>query len=123
MNPFTRSLLRQLSDRRLRHFVAAWDQLEALIIQVYKSGTASPENEVEHQKTLRWLSRHYPHWQPALSKYWPQVRAGGEPLDGDPFESLLSIQEAGDIPGNWRATQILAAARETLNQFLLDRIG
>ena len=123
MNPYTRSLLRQLNDRQLGQFVAAWDQLEALLIRVYKSGEASPADETEHEKTSRWLSRHYPRWQPDLSRYWPQMMAGDEPLEGDPFELLLSIQKAGEIPGNWRALQILPAAREALNHYLLDRIG
>ena len=122
MNPFTRSLLRRLNDRQLGEFVAAWDQLEALIIQIYKSGEASPTDEAALKQTRRRLSRHYPRWQPDLSRYWPQMRAGGEPLDGDPFEMLLSIQTGDGIPGNWRAMQILPAAREALNQYLLDRI-
>jgi hypothetical protein len=123
MNPFTRSLLQKLDDRKLRQFVEAWDQLEVLIIQVYKSGEALPADETAYERTCYWLSRHYPRWQPDLSRYWPKVRAGGEPLEGDPYEILLSIKKAGEIPGNWRAMQILPAAREALNQYLLDRIG
>lgn len=123
MNPFTRSLLRQLNDRQLEQFVTAWDQLEALIIRVYKSGEVSPADEAEHEHSRSWLSHHYPRWQPDLSRYWPQMKAGGEPLQGDPFELILSIREADEIPGNWRAMQILPAAREVLNHYLLDRIG
>ena len=123
MNPFTRSLLKQLDNRRLHRFVAGWDQLEALIIQIYKSRAASPEEEAAYQKIKTWLIKHYPVWKPRLSKYWPETQAGGEPLDADPFETLFSIQGGNQIPGNWRAMQILPAAREAINQFLLDEIG
>ena len=73
MNPFTRSLLQKLDDRKLRQFVEAWDQLEVLIIQVYKSGEALPADETAYERTCYWLSRHYPRWQPDLSRYWLEL--------------------------------------------------
>jgi len=123
MNPFTRSLLRRLNDRRLKRFVENWDQLEALVIRIYKSGQASPEDEAALQDTLAWLNRHYPGWRSALDEYWHGLQAGGRPLQNDPFDTLLSIQTADDILENWTAMQILPAAREALNQYLIDRIG
>jgi hypothetical protein len=54
MNPFTRSLLQRLNDRKLGHFVVGWDQLAALIIRINKSGTASSEDEAAYQEMLYW---------------------------------------------------------------------
>jgi len=123
MNPFTRSLLKRLADRRVQRFVANWDGLEALIIHIYKTGKVAPEEEAEYRKLQAWLSKHYPVWKRSLGRYWPNVRAGGEALEADPFEMLLSIPGAIKIPGNWRAMQILPAAREALNLYLLDELG
>jgi hypothetical protein len=122
MNPFTRALLKRLDNRRTERFVARWDQLEALIIRIYKAGSATPEDEAEFRRIQAWLSKHYPRWKVSLGRYWPQVRAGVEVLESDPFESLLSIPGAGDIPGNWTAMQILPAAREVVNHYLMDEI-
>jgi len=123
MNPFTRSLLKQLNNHRLHRFVVGWDRLETLIIQAYKTGSVSPEDEAVYRKTQIWLRARYPRWKTSLSRYWQGTRAGGKPLETDPFETLLSIQEAREIPGNWLAMQTLPAARQALNQFLLDEIG
>lgn len=40
MNPFTQSLLKQISDSKLASFVTYWDALEALVVRVYKSNAA-----------------------------------------------------------------------------------
>ena len=123
MNPFTRALLKRLANRQTKRFVARWDQLEALIIHIYKARSATPEDEAEFRRIQAWLSKHYPHWKISLGRYWPQVRAGGEALESDPFETLLSIPGARAIPRNWGAMQILPAAREALNHYLMDEIG
>ncbi len=122
MNPFTQTLLERLHDQRLTRFVVNWDELEALVIRVYKAGAASPEDQVAFQNLQTWLRGHYAAWRAVLSSYWPQTRAGGKLLEADPFDTILGIQAVGEIPGNWGAMQILPAAREALNQFLLDRI-
>ena len=120
MNPFTQSLLRQVKDRRLVEFVTHWDELEALVVRVYKSADASALDVSEHARIRAWLRQHYPQWAAKLSLYWPRTRAGGEPLAEDPFMRLLAPAHAAAFVDNWAAMQTLPAAREVLNMLLVD---
>ena len=122
MNPFTQSLLKQISDRKLVKFVTHWDALEALVVRVYKSNTITPQDIAEHTRLRAALQRDYPHWQAALSKYWPRTRAAGVPTSDDPFAYLLSIVQASDFVDHWTAMQTLPAAREALNMMLVERL-
>lgn len=122
MNPFTRALLRQVEDRRLIAWVADWDALEALIVQVSKARAAAPHEEAEYMVLRARLSDGYAVWQPALDSYWRRTKIGGEPADHDPFSSLLAIPNAAGFVNNRRALQTLPAAREAINQYLADLI-
>lgn len=127
MNPFTRFLLRRLSGRKeaqtrdagLEAFVEHWDALEALVIRVFKAKIADEADAAEHARVRAWLLEYYPAWQAALAAYWTGKRAGGEPIASDPFVWLLAIERAEDFVMNWPAMQMLPAAREALNEFVM----
>jgi hypothetical protein len=123
MNPVTRSLAKQLEDPLVIDFVAHWDRFEALIIRVYRTERATPEDTAEHQRLRGWLSQAYPQWQDELRRHWPHVRVAGEITREDPFRHLMSVDAAGDFVGNWAVMQTLPAAREALNLLLLDLIN
>ncbi|MCS7059580.1 MAG: hypothetical protein RMN25_00280 [Anaerolineae bacterium] len=120
MNPFTRSLLTRINDPALIELVRHWDELEALMVRVYRQGLASAEDEATFTRLRVWLKQAHPVWQHRLAPYWPRTRIGGMPTREDPLVRLLAIERAADVVGNWAALQTLPAARETLNLMLLD---
>jgi hypothetical protein len=122
MNPFTAALLKQIDDRRLVEFARRWDELEALVIRVFKGKAAQAGDAREHRRSRAWLQANYPRWEPELARYWPQARLAGGPAKQDPFAFLLNVDKAEGFIGNWAAMQNLPAAREALNQYLADRI-
>jgi hypothetical protein len=122
MNPFTRSILKRLQNRRLQPFVEHWDRLEALVIRVYKSRAAGPQDEAEYRQVRSWLLVHYPTWQTVLEPYWRSAPIGGEPASQDPFTDLLSNPAASGFIENWKAMQTLPAARQALNEFIVAQI-
>lgn len=123
MNPFTRALLKQLKSRDLEQFVAYWDRLENLVIGVYKQMSAGPEEEVEYRAARAWLLKHYPKWRETLRPYWQTAKMAGETAREDPFEALLATPLANGFVGNWQAMQTLPAAREALNEYLVDLLS
>jgi hypothetical protein len=122
LNPFTQSLIARIQDRQLTEFVLQWDRLEALVIRVFKGKSASQTDETEYREVRARLQKDYPRWQPALQPYWQTARVAGEYAQEDPFAFLLSTSEASGFVKNKRAMVTLPAAREAINQFLVDRI-
>ncbi len=120
MNPFTKSLLARVTDPALIEFVQHWDDLEALIVHVYRGGQATPADEAAHAHLRRRLLAAWPAFEARLAAYWPRTRIGREPTQEDPLAQLLAIERAADVVDNWAAMQTLPAARETLNLLLLD---
>ncbi|MEW5986230.1 MAG: hypothetical protein AB1791_06320 [Chloroflexota bacterium] len=120
MNPFTRFLAGRMADHPLLDFIIHWDALEALVIRVYKGQGATAADETEYHVLHTWLREHYPTWREHLQVYWPKALIGGRPADSDPFLALLAAGQASDFVGNWAAMQTLPAARETLNQLLME---
>lgn len=122
MNPFTRFLLGKGrgDDKALQEFVERWDALEMLVIRVFRSKGAAPEDETEYQPLRDWLQANYPEWQARWRTYWPETLAGGLPAKQDPFLRLLSAEKAADFVGDWEAMQYLPAARETLNRYIQE---
>jgi hypothetical protein len=116
-------LLRQIDDAGVLRFVADWDALEALVIRIYRGGAANHQTERYFARLQRRLRRGYPPLRVALSAYWPAMRAGGEPVGEDPFRALLGIRRAAELVENWRAMQLLPAARQALNEWLLDQVN
>jgi len=120
MNPFTKALATGLRSRRLKAFIARWDALEALVVRVYRAGTAAPEDERAFARLKAWLTRHYPEWQAALEARWRAALRAGQPCADDPFRHLLSAAHASDFCGSWTHMQALPAAREALNRLILE---
>lgn len=118
MNPFTRFLVRRVQNQSLQQFVAYWDRLEVLVIAVYKSRQATPENEIEWAAIRPSLQNLYQLWAERLAPFWVNALVAGEKAKEDPFLALLMPARAADFIGNWRAMQTLPAARESLNQLL-----
>ena len=120
MNPFTRSLVTRVKDSSLVEFVRQWDELEALIVRVYRANAATPEDEAVYTRRRAWLLSAYAGYRDRLNAYWPRSRIGRQPTPEDPFARLLAIERAADLVDNWDAMQTLPAARESLNLMLLD---
>lgn len=106
-NPYTAALLRALpdADPNLRSFVAHWDRVETLILDVYRRGEASAADEAEWRALRGWLTGHP----------LPGVPAP----DPNPFDILLHNPRALDFVGNRAALRSLPDARAALNGRLL----
>jgi hypothetical protein len=122
MNPFRRAILKRVKSRGLKRFTAHWDRLESLVIGVYKQRSAGPAEEAEYRTARAWLLKNYSKYRPALQPYWQATRVAGEAASEDPFEDLLATPLANGFVGNWRAMQTLPAAREALNEYLVDSL-
>jgi hypothetical protein len=122
MNIVTQELLRRIKDRHLHEFVSHWDELEALVIGIYRANFAAEADHENYRRLKDWLSRRYPGWQAALRSHWQGVRIEGEIIQADPFLKILAIDDAGAFAGDWRAMQTLPAAREALNSLLISII-
>jgi hypothetical protein len=120
MNPFTKALAAGLRSRQLKAFVARWDDLEALVVRVYRAGIATPEDERQFADLKAWLNRHYPEWQSRLAPHWRAALQAGQPCADDPFRALLAVARASDFCGCWAHLQALPAAREALNRLILE---
>ncbi len=119
MNPFTNFLRQWSADDDFNTFVAYWDRLERLTIQVYRQKITVTVAEPEFADVWPWLRERYGRWQPTLEPFWRQTTAAGAPTQTDPFRLLLEKQSPADIPGDWRAMQHLPAAREAINHYVL----
>ena len=121
MNPFSKFLRQWAKDATLDEFVAHWDQLEIVVVRVYRQKMPVAEAEKEFAVVWPWLRQQYGMWEGRLRPFWPQTIAGGQPTQQDPFQLLLSLTQPEDILDNWTAMQHLPAAREALNQFILSQ--
>jgi hypothetical protein len=122
MNPFTRSLLREVNDKELADWVQGWDELETMVVEIYRTRHADREQSRTYDRLRRDLTARYRSWQQELTPHWRGLKAGGTPVTDDPFQALLAEAEAASFVDNWRAMEILPAAREALNSYLIARI-
>ncbi|MQC26085.1 MAG: hypothetical protein DWG76_01365 [Chloroflexi bacterium] len=122
MNPVTQALLKQIDDAPLHTFVADWDALEALLIEVYKAGGAEADQIAEYVYLREQLAARYPQFADELSPRWQATSIKGRPLTQDPFLALIEPLSAQEFVGNWSALQTLPAAREALNEMLVARL-
>ncbi len=120
MNPFSRYLSQWSQDRALRAFVAEWDELERLVIRVYKAGQATEADEAQFSRLREELVRQYPPLAPSLEPLWKQARVAGRSAAQDPFLRLIDADCAARFVGDWEAMQYLPAAREAVNRALLS---
>lgn len=121
-NPFTQYLLAAVEDLDLIAFVQGWDALEELVIRIYRGDETPDEAANDFDQLKSALSTGYLRWQDALKPYWQVARIEGHPALSDPFTTILALDKASDITGNWRILQTLPAAREALNLFIQGRI-
>ncbi len=119
MNIFTRFLSQGANDRALRAFIEHWDRLEALVIQTYRTGIASPDHRDVYPTLRSWLREAHGRWATDLAPFWQKSSVGGTLDHGDPYLFILHHDEAIDFVDNWPAMQHLPAAREALNQLIL----
>ena len=119
MNLFTHFLKQWTDNRDLDDLVEHWDQLERLVIRVYKGKVARPEDETEYGQLQGWLQSNYPKWQTDLQPYWQRAKVAGHPAGQDPFRHILAHPSAAAFLTDWNAMQHLPAAREALNRFVL----
>jgi hypothetical protein len=120
LNPFTRFLRHWQRDGNLDRFLSFWDRLESLAIQIYKEQIDATDAEMEFAQVWPWLRENYNRWQDVLEPCWRRTRVAGAPSKSDPFLLLLAIESPAKIAGDWRAMQHLPAAREAINQYLLQ---
>lgn len=120
MNPFTKYLSQWSRNRKLKEFVAYWDELELIMVQVHRQKMDLATAEPIFARVWPWLRQHYGDWQRDLRPFWEATKAAGEQTQTDPFQLLLDLEQADDIVDNWSAIQHLPAAREALNRFLLQ---
>lgn len=121
-NPVTAGLVSRLGQRRVTRLVERWDAVEALVVRVYKAGEASGADEQEWVRVRGWLVERWASWSEALEPFWRGVTVQGNELDEDPFAALLSRERAGEFVGDWGAMQVLSAAREALNNWLVAQL-
>lgn len=123
-NPFTRflrSLRPGAGANALENFVAHWDTVEAIVVDVNKRGTATEEERAAYAAARAALLKEYEEtWGPRFAPFWPETIEGGKRPVSDPFPRILAPARADGFAGNWPAMQALAAARETLNRYILS---
>lgn len=119
-NPFSKYLSQWSTDADFEAFRSYWDDLELVVVGVYRRKMTIDDAAAEFERVWPWLRTNYPRWQPALEPYWRQTRAAGAPTAKDPFMVFLDKGRPADILGDWNAMQHLPAARETINRYLLD---
>lgn len=119
-NPFTRFLNQWSGRPDFTEFISYWDRLEAVVVGVYRQKTTPEAANAEYEQVWPWLREKYGSWEEALRPYWQHTRVGGQPAQSDPFLMLLGLQSTAAIVGDWSAMQHLPAAREALNQYLVD---
>jgi hypothetical protein len=123
-NPFTRflrSLRPGAASPDLEAFVAGWDVVEAIVVDVNKRGEATAGERAAYAGAREALLADYATvWAPRFVPFWPRTVEGGRPTPSDPFRRILAPASADGFVGNWPAMQALAAARETLNLYVLS---
>ena len=122
-NPFTRflrSLRRQANQPDIESFVAWWDVVEAIVVDVNKRGHATQEERTAYAEARTILLADYERlWAPGFAPHWAETLEAGQTPPSDPFPRILAPNTADGFVKNWAAMQALAAARETLNRYIL----
>ena len=123
-NPFTRFLRTLRPDdphREVEQFVVWWDVIEAIVVDVNKQGSATDEERTTYAQARTELLRDYVNkWSPRFAPHWTQTLEAGNTTPADPFPRILAPDSADGFVRNWAAMQALAAARETLNRYILS---
>jgi hypothetical protein len=123
MNPVTTMLLEQLDWPEFETWVDCWDRLEQTLMMVYRSGLVSDDQQREYRALRKTLLSSYRTWRSELKVYWRATRVAGKQLDEDPFMALTASKRLSVEDVDWGTVQMLPAAREALNSFLLDAVN
>ncbi|MGB0389611.1 MAG: hypothetical protein ACPGWR_32725 [Ardenticatenaceae bacterium] len=122
-NPFTRflrSLRGHANQPDIEAFVAWWDVVEAIVVDVNKRGHATEEERTAYAEGRAILLADYERvWAARFAVHWGETLEAGRTPPSDPFPRILAPQSADGFKKNWPAMQALAAARETLNRYIL----
>jgi hypothetical protein len=118
MNLFTKYLARSRQNQPLHDLIENWDQLEILVITIFKSKENSADDEAVYAKTRAWLLKNYPRWESDLEPLWRQTLVGGKLATEDPFRRIFRGEKSAEFLTDWGAMQNLAAAREALNRLI-----
>jgi hypothetical protein len=115
-NPFTRFINQSDPGSAFARFIDGWDEVEALLIAVYRRGGVEP-GESEHWDELK----------SALIPVYPAVRSLLAPAAGDrsettpdPVLTVLKLETLEDMSGNRRILKLLPDVREAINRGLLE---
>lgn len=122
-NPFTRFLrsLRGENQPDIEQFVAWWDVVEAIVVDVNKRGEATIEERTAYIEARTELLRNYQSvWATRFAPHWVETLEAGQRPVSDPFVRILTPTVADGFVKNWAAMQALASARETLNRYVLS---
>ena len=111
LNPVTRHLLLQLNDPDLTAWIEAGDQLEDLVVRVYKRGRRF--EATTFARLRRTLRRGYPAHKRLFEPHWAEAGV-------DPFEAVLDRRGAAAFVGDWAGMQTLPTAWQAINLGLLD---
>ena len=121
-NPYTNFLRRMQGNREaaLATFVAWWDGVEAIVVDVNKRRSATDEERAAYAEARAALLADYDSvWAARFAPHWPLTKEAGAMTPSDPFPRILAAATADDFVRNRRAMQALAAARETINRYVL----
>ena len=118
-NPFTQSLMANVTDENLHAFVTDWDILEGLVVGIFRNKTATAADVQTYAQVRTELQTHLTQWQNALYPHWQGKKIGGQAAQSDPFAALIAPSHAGEFVGNLRLMQTLPAAREALNSLVI----
>lgn len=121
MNPFSRFLSQRSKDDSFVEFVTYWDELEMLVIGLYRQRLSLDAATADFDRVWRWLRQNYSRFECQLAQFWPETTAAGAPVRSDPFRMLLDLPGPEAIAGNWPAMQHLPAAREAINRYLAQQ--
>jgi hypothetical protein len=122
MNPVTAALVKDLIDPALSTFVEDWDQLNDLIIEIFKQKSVSFEQQGLFFELQERLRQRYPNLAAALEPFWRAAQIKGELVVNDPFQGLFGKTSAREFVENWDAMRTLPTAREALNEMLMARV-
>lgn len=114
-NPFTRFINRSDPESGLARFVAAWDSLEELLIDVYRGGEATREDERQWAEIRSALESIYPAVESRIRPHLRQREESG----ADQVSAVLALETAREMIGNRRILQLLPDVREAVNLSLL----
>jgi hypothetical protein len=122
MNPVTAALVKELKDPAWSAFVEDWDQLNDLIIEIFKQKSVSFEQQELFFALQERLRQRYPLLAAQLEPFWHAAKIKGEVITSDPFQALFGQGSAREFVENWDAMRTLPAAREALNEMLMARV-